>query len=42
MKKILRIRDEHSLRCDFNLKLAISKSFSKLDKFYYPNNLDFR
>jgi DNA-directed RNA polymerase len=42
MKKIQQIRDEYSLRCDFNLKLEIARAFSKLDQFFFPHNLDFR
>lgn len=41
-RKIQELRDEHSLRSDFNLKLNIARSFGTLDRFYYPHNLDFR
>jgi DNA-directed RNA polymerase, mitochondrial len=41
-KKIQAIRDEISLRGDFNLKLNIARAFSKLDYFYFPHNFDFR
>lgn len=41
-KKIQEIRDEFSLRGDFNLKLSIARAFSKLDHFYFPHNFDFR
>jgi len=30
------------MRGDFDLKLNIARSFSKIDRFYYPHNLDFR
>lgn len=39
---IQRLRDEHSMRSDFGLKLNIARSYSKLDCFFYPHNLDFR
>lgn len=42
LKMIQKLRDEHSLRSDFNLKLNIARSFGKLDRFFYPHNLDFR
>ena len=35
-------RELHSLRCDFLLKVEVSKQFSNVDKIYFPNNLDFR
>lgn len=41
-KKIQTIRDELSLRGDFNLKLNIARAFSKIDYFYFPHNFDFR
>ena len=30
------------MRSDFLLKLNIARSYSKLDKFYFPHNVDFR
>lgn len=42
MKKIQELRDMHSMRSDFLLKLAIARSFSKVNKFYFPHNVDFR
>jgi DNA-directed RNA polymerase, mitochondrial len=42
LKVIQALRDEHSLRSDFLLKLNIAQTFSKLDYFYFPHNLDFR
>ena len=41
-KTIQRLRDEHSLRSDFHFKLSIARNFGKLDRFFYPHNLDFR
>lgn len=41
-KKIQYLRDEHSLRSDFLLKLNIAQTFSRVDSFYYPHNIDFR
>ena len=41
-RQIQSLRDEHSLRSDFWLKLNIARSFSRLDHFYFPHNLDFR
>ena len=41
-KKIQELRDQHSLRSDFNFKLNIARSFSRVDRFYFPHNLDFR
>ena len=32
----------HALRCDFSLKLAVAKSYMNIEKFYYPQNIDFR
>lgn len=42
LAKIQTLRDQHSAKSDFLLKLNIARSFRKLDYFYYPNNLDFR
>jgi DNA-directed RNA polymerase len=42
IKKIQLQRDVNSLRCDFTLKLTQAKAFSKVSKFYYPHNVDFR
>jgi DNA-directed RNA polymerase len=42
MREILVLRDEHSLRSDFTLKLNMAKAFSLVDKFYFPHNMDFR
>lgn len=36
------IRDEHSLRGDFNLKINLARSFALLDRFYFPHHIDFR
>lgn len=41
-KQIQRLRDQYSLRCDFNLKLNIARSYGKLERFFYPHNVDFR
>lgn len=35
-------KDVHSLRCSFMLKLDQARAFSKVGKFYYPYNIDFR
>lgn len=35
-------KDIHSLRCSFMLKLDQARAFSKVGKFYYPYNIDFR
>lgn len=41
-KRIQEQRDIHSLRCDFLLKFQVASSYLPLDKFYFPNNFDFR
>ena len=35
-------KDNWSLLCDFEIKLGIARTFSKIDRFYMPLNLDFR
>jgi DNA-directed RNA polymerase len=35
-------RESHSLRCDFLIKLRVAQEFSKISKFYFPHNLDYR
>ena len=41
-KKVQLQRDMHSLKCSFSLRLDQARAFSKVGKFYYPHNLDFR
>ena len=41
-KQLQAIRDEFSLKGDFNLKLNIARAYSKVDHFYFPHNFDFR
>ena len=35
-------REQHSLRCDFALKMDIARNFSKCSEFFYPHNIDYR
>jgi DNA-directed RNA polymerase len=35
-------REQHSLRCDFLLKLEIARNFSKCREIYFPHNIDYR
>ena len=42
VKAVQMQRDVHSLRCSFSLRLDQARAFSKVKKFYYPHNLDFR
>jgi DNA-directed RNA polymerase len=34
--------EQHSLRCDFLLRLGMSQSFKSCNKIYFPHNMDFR
>ncbi|KRX08397.1 hypothetical protein PPERSA_08596 [Pseudocohnilembus persalinus] len=41
-RKIQDQKDDHSLRCDFNLKLNQAQAFKNVSKIYFPHNIDFR
>jgi DNA-directed RNA polymerase len=34
--------EDHSLRCDFLLRLSMAQSFKSCDRIYFPHNIDFR
>jgi len=35
-------KDNHSLRCEFLLRLSIARSFKNVNEIYFPHNMDFR
>lgn len=35
-------KDQHSLRCEFLLRLSIARSFRNCNEIYFPHNMDFR
>lgn len=34
--------EQHSLRCDFLIRLNLARSFKRCSKLYFPHNMDFR
>lgn len=41
-KKLQQVKDQHSLRCSFLLRLHIADTMKDINAIYFPHNMDFR
>ena len=42
LKEHQKNRENHSLRCEFILRLSIAQCFKTINNIYFPHNMDFR